>query len=274
MTYLQPHSRPYQRLARVIAGSIGVVAVICTIIIIFAPHLFSSLFTSIARPFWRVEFSIASGSLSSPEHLLADNERLKRELDELRAVSESVEFVSTQNEELKAVLGRPSNSTLGTSTDPDRLIPRNDGSILGAVLKRPPTAPYDMMIIDVGHDQGISTTSMVYATGNILIGRVVDVLSNTSKVKLFSSPEEKYDVLIGSSQAPAVAIGRGGGHYEAQVSRESGVKEGDYVISPGLNDGPFGTVSAVIFDPAQPFQTVLFSPAVNIYKLRWVTVKN
>jgi len=89
---------------------------------------------------------------------------------------------------------------------------------------------------------------------------------------LFSSPGEKYQVMIGSSHAPISAVGRGGGQYQAQISRDAHVSEGDIVNSPGLNDAPFGIVTAVLSDPAQPFQTVLFAPPVNVYQLRWVLV--
>ncbi len=264
-------------MARVLASVIGVVAIICIVIIIFAPHIFSSLFTSIARPFWRIEFSISSGSLKSPEQLLAENERLKNEIEELRILSDNSVFVSNENKELKAMMGRPTDEYQGTSTAQARLTGKksdDQGSILAAVLMRPPASAYDILIIDIGYDHGVSSSSAVYAPGNILIGKVVDVLRTTSKVKLYSSPEERYDVLVGSNRAPAIAIGRGGGQYEAQVSRESGVKEGDYVSSSGLSDGPFGVVTTVISDPAQPFETILFSPSVNVYELRWVNVRN
>lgn len=278
MIYLQPHSRPYQRLSRIIASVLGLLVLVCVGIVIFAPHFFSSLFTTIARPFWRIEFSIESGALSSPERLLAENEYLRMEIDTIRASSEGSLFLASENEELKALLGRTvSPSTSSSSVQLTGVAASEnlrEGVVLAAVLKRPPASPYDVLIVDVGYGDGVSTTSAVYATGNILIGRVIDVLKDTSKVKLYSSSEERYDVLIGENRTPAVAIGRGGGQYEAQVSRESGIREGDYVMSNGLSSSPFGSVDSIISDPALAFQTVLFSPMMNIYELRWVLVEN
>ncbi|MBP6858426.1 MAG: rod shape-determining protein MreC [Candidatus Pacebacteria bacterium] len=278
MIYLQPHSRPYQRFSRLIAIFFAALVLLCIALIMLAPHFFSSVFTSIARPFWRIQFSVESGSLSSPERLLAENERLKLEIEKLRVSSEGSVFLISENEEFRTLLGRTvSPASASSSIRLDAGVASGileEGAILAAVLKRPPASPYDVLIIDVGYADGVSTTSAVYAPGNILIGRVIDVLKDTSKVKLYSSPEEKYDVLIGANRTPAVAVGRGGGHYEAQISRESGVKEGDYVMSNGLNDGPFGLVNSIISDPAQAFQTVLFSPMTNIYEIRWVLVKN
>ena len=78
--------------------------------------------------------------------------------------------------------------------------------------------------------------------------------------------------MIGTERAAAVAVGRGGGQYEAQLSRDVKVVEGDVVVSPSLNDKAFGIVTGVLSDPTQPFETVLFAPPVNVYQLRWVLV--
>ncbi|MEK7641598.1 MAG: rod shape-determining protein MreC [Patescibacteria group bacterium] len=270
MTYLQPHRRPYQQFARFGAVIVGVIVLACVVIIIFAPHLFSAVFTSMARPFWRMEFSAMSGSLKSPERLLAENEELRNRLTDLELSSETIDFVLAENQELKTLLGR--GNDVQTSTSSEYMAPIVDG-VLAAVLKRPPVSPYDEIIIDVGRDYTISTSSLIYAVGNVLIGRVVDVLGTTSKVRLFSSPGERYEVLIGTSNTPATAIGRGGGQYEAQVSREAGVRESDFVTNPSVSQRPFAQVTAVLSDPTQPFETVIFAPMVNIYQLKWVIVR-
>lgn len=299
MTYLQVHKRPYQKMKQTIIWVIGVVVVLVIILQLFTPHFFPSLFTAMARPFWRTEFSIESGALKSSETLLSENEALNRQLADAQVRLDTIHAVELENNELKTLLGRDpgiildivSNvSSISTSTSiiaqlissrsassknyPKSAQKNQDIRILAAVLKHPPLSPYDELIIDIGHDYNLSTSSQVYASGDILIGHVVDVLNTTAKVKLFSSSNEKYEVLIGPNHTPATAIGRGGGQYEAQVSRETSVKEGDFVLNPSLNDKPFGIVSAVLQDPTQPFETVLFAPPVNIYQLRWVLVKN
>jgi cell shape-determining protein MreC len=235
-------------------------------VVIFAPHIFSALFTSIARPFWHTEFSIGSGSLRSPENLLIENASLKEEVGRMQVLVDTIAAIEQENKELKGLLGRELTATTTSS-----------GYIqqgkLSAVLRRPPFSPYDEIIIDIGSDQGVSTTSLIYAHGSVLIGRVIDVLGHTSKVRLFSSPGEQHEILIGSRYIPATAVGRGGGQYEAQVSRDMDVIEGDIVVNPSLDELPFGIVSKVLSDPAQPFITILFAPPVNMYQLRWVTVK-
>ncbi len=256
MTYLAPHKKPY--------GMTKIIVIICLIILVIAasiqllfPHFFPGLFSGITQPFWRMEFAIESGSLSSPSSLLSRNEELKRKLAEYDVRMQSILIVENENTELKSLLGRAS-STLG---------------ILTAILKRPPVVPYDEFIIDGGTDLGFKVGDKILAPGNVLIGNIADVLPNTSKVTLLSSPGQKYEVLLGIQHTPITALGRGGGQYEAEVSKESKPKEGDIIIDPSQEDRAFGVVTGVISDPAEAFETVLFAPPLNVYQLRWVVVK-
>ncbi|MBU6426820.1 hypothetical protein KGQ27_01095 [Patescibacteria group bacterium] len=280
------------------------VAVLTLLIIVFvflrwlAPHFLPSLFTSVAVPFWRAEFSVASGSLQSPQQLLDENESLKLQLaaDELRL--NTVRSVELENAELKDLLGRSvdvsifnaggtgadatstqtASSSIGVSREYAtflRMISSQkpaQSRIISPILMRPPFVPYDELIIDGGSDIGFSTGDKVYAPGNVLIGKIVDTLNRTSKVILFSSPGQTYQVMLASSSVSITAIGRGGGQYSAQVSRDISVKAGDFIINPSLNDRAFGVVFHVIADPTQPFQTVLFAPPVNLYQLKWVMI--
>lgn len=214
------------------------------------------LFMSAAAPFWQTEFSISSGSLRSPAQLLAENESLKRRLAEIEAqvASSSIGALIQENLEFKAQLGRASST------------PR----LLSAVLARPPLAPYDELVIDVGQDKKVGTTTLVYAAGGVLIGRVRESYAHTSKVTLFTSPGQSYAVNIGPSHIPAMAIGQGGGQYLAQVPHGSAVQAGDFVSDSSLNDGDFGSVVHISTDQSNPFDSVLIAPPVNVYQLRWV----
>jgi len=150
---------------------------------------------------------------------------------------------------------------------------RANDRVLSAVLIRPPFTGYDEYIIDIGKDFGVNINDKVYAPGDVLIGRVVDVLSDTSKVVLYSSPGQKYEVTVGENKDIATAVGRGGGQYEVVMSRDAVVKDGDFVLAPSVSDKPFGVVTAVLSDPAEPFETVLFASTVSIYNIRWVMVQ-
>ncbi len=208
------------------------------------------------QPFWRAEVSISEGSLRSPSSLLMENEALKRQIGQAALDQKTVQAVLDENAELKALLGRASTTPF----------------VLAAVLRRPSPGLFDELVIDAGADQGFEAGDKVYAPGQVLIGSVTRALDSSSIVTLFSSPDQKYEVMIGPHHIPASAIGKGGGQYSASLPRNAGVSEGDFVIAPSLNDKPFGVVASISTDPAEPFETVLFAPPVNVYELRWVLV--
>ncbi len=257
MTYLQTNTnRTRGRQTRIVALSFLCGIVLIAAVVFIVPHFFSALFTSIARPFWRSEFSILSGSLHSPDQLLRENEDLKRQVADADVRLETIQSVEMENNELKAILGRASTTPY----------------VLAAVLVRPPAAVYDEFIIDAGADHNFAVGNTAYAPGNVLIGEIVDVQSQTSKVRLFSSPGQRYEVRIGTAHTPATAIGRGGGQYRAELPRDVKVAEGDFVTIPSLTAKPFGIVTSVVSDPTQPFETILFAPSVNVYEVRWMLV--
>jgi rod shape-determining protein MreC len=230
------------------------------IIELAAPHAFPAFFGAIAKPFWRVETYTAVGGFKTQTQLLAENESLRRELADLRAsyASSTLSLLQSDNAELLRAMGR------ATTT------PRH--FVLGAVLARPSFVPYDGFIIDVGTDNGLSTTSQVYSVDKVLIGRIQELHGSTAKVLLYSSPRETYSVIIGPKRIPATAVGQGGGQYRASVPHGSGAQVGDFVSDSTLDGRPFGVVASVVTDPSDPFDTVLFAPPVNIYQTRFVLV--
>jgi cell shape-determining protein MreC len=256
MNYLRTNKRPSERRARTVAIVIGGIVIVVAAIQLLAPRFFPALASGFAVPFWRTEFALDSGAAESPAALLNENESLKRQIASDAVRLETVQATEDENADLKALMGRASTTPY----------------VLAAVLSRPPAAPYDELIIDIGEDHGLSTTSLVYAPGDVLVGRVSDVLSQSAKVTLLSSPGQKYDVLIGADHIPATAVGRGGGQYEADLPQAAQVSEGDVVTDPSLDDRAFGIVASVSSDPADPFETALFAPPVDIYQLRWVLI--
>lgn len=292
MTYLRAHSRPHERARRIAAGVAIFVGVILAAMQFFMPHLFPGIFASVATPFWRTEFAIESDSLAAPGAVVAENEELRRQLAEAAVRLETIAAVEAENREFKAFFGRSVLDPLGpaaasqptastsTSTNPAAstlsigINTHGPRGMLAAVLARPPFSPYDELIVDIGSDDDIASGDLVYAPGDVLIGRVTDALGATSKVVLFTSPGQRREVLIGENGVSGTAIGRGGGQYAIQLPSAAGASIGDFLISPSISDKPFARVIDVIADPAEAFKTVLAAPPVNVYELRWVFVRS
>jgi len=257
MTYLEAHKKPGRRTAGIISGIGAVVVLFFMILYFWLPHLLPALWTTVAKPFWRAQFSLLDGSMQSPDYVLKENADLRQQLADLTVRSQTIQATLDENVELKSLLGRASSTP----------------SILAAIIERPPYSPYDQFIIDAGADHNFVVGSRVYAADGVLIGTISDVLSQTSKVQLYSSPGNTIQVTIGPSHIPTTATGRGGGQYEADLPRDVSVTVGDYVQAPLLNDSTFAVVTAVESDPTRPFEKILFAPPINIFQLRWVMVE-
>ena len=200
------------------------------------PSFLSSILLTVARPFWMI--GITDSISSSTQNILLSQ-------------------LQNENDALKQMLGR---------------VPRKN-MILAYILKKPPFTAYDSFILDVGEKDGLKIGDNVYAVGNILVGEIAEMTSFTSKVKLYSSYGEKYEVLISEKNVQAIATGRGGGTFETVIPRDVKVSEGDTVIIPNITNEVFGTVGKIIADPARAFSTVIFSQPLNIYEQKWVEVQ-
>jgi cell shape-determining protein MreC len=234
-----------------------VLVLIFVLVQIFWPNIWYSLFSSIVKPFWRLETSLLNDSAYSFEKLLNENRDLKNQLSLNELNIRSIRLLEQENADLKKILNRASST------------PR----ILSAVLKRPPINTYDELIIDIGVDYGLATGTLVYSVENVPIGQIVDVFEDTSRVVLFSSPGFKYEVMIGKNHESTTAFGRGGGQFEANISKTASVNEGDIVVASEFHNRPLGFVTAKISEAADPFSRVLFSLPINISNIQWVTVE-
>ena len=217
-----------------------VVILILFILHFIAPNFISNILMTFVRPLWIIDRnSNVKVSMLLPETQNAIIAELKKE-----------------NIELKNILNRKESKNV----------------LLAYVLKKPPFTAYDSYIIDVGSNDGVKINDKVYASGNILIGKISEVNSNFSKVNLYSTYGNKFDILIGENNVEAVAMGSGGGTYMSIIPRDVKVAEGDTILIPDITNSVFGRIGKVIIDPARAFSTIIFSQPINIYQQKWVLV--
>lgn len=233
-----------------------IVVIILLFIQLLFPRIFTSTFSYFFSSLWSSKNFVVSDMIPRAQ-LVQENQDLKQQLASDKVTASSSKGIVDQNNELKLLLGRPEGVK---------------NLILANVLRRPPGAGYDYFIVDVGSADGVSVGNSVYSVGSIAVGQIVEVGAYSSKVELYSSPGSSYDVLIGASHIPAVAAGQGGGFFSISLSQESGVSIGDEVIIPSVSSFPFGSVSAAISDPAQPFERILFSNGINPYQSLFMLV--
>ena len=194
--------------------------------------------------------------LRSKKSLVLENNKLKQNLLSVEHQGISLEAVRAENSELKQMLGRDIDVN----------------TILGSVLSRPNTSPYDTLIIDIGSKDGLHVGDQVVALGDFVVGFVSKVFTNTAQVTFYSSPGIKTNVLIGKNNIPASAEGRGANNFIVRLPRDIEVEKDDIVTLSHFDTQIFGVVEEIFRTSTDAFQIVLFNNPVNVFNTKWVQI--
>lgn len=201
----------------------------------------------------------------SKRSLLEANQELQSRLNSQEVSMLNYGVLAAENENLKEILGRKKE---------------NGVFIMAAVLAKPNQSAYDTLLIDAGSLEGISSGALVFALGDVPIGRVGEVYPNSAKVVLFSSAGERTPAVVYQS-APEGAkknvfydlVGRGGGNFEMTLPRDISLAKGDQVVLPGIYPYVVAIVESLISEPRDPFNRVLMVSPVNMQDINFVEIK-
>ncbi len=194
----------------------------------------------------------------SKNTLLKENDLLKNQSLELESKFANYQSLENENQSLKELLGR-----LG----------ENHQYILATILAKPNITLFDTLVLDIGGDKGVAVGDIVFAYGNIPLGKVSEVYTKTSKVTLFTNPGEKTNAVISSTNTYVDLIGRGGGNFEIILPRDFTLSEGENVLLPDLNNYLIAKVVSTISDARDSYQKALLISPVNIQELKFVQVR-
>lgn len=189
------------------------------------------------------------------------SEEASLETKEERQLKDENQALRIENETLRAAL-----QDVGHSAEISK-----ESFVMG-VLSRPPVSPYDTLVLGGGSDTGVTTGALVTAQG-VPIGTVEEVGVGYTKVVLFSLVERQNEGWVGEERLPLTLIGRGGGTFVAEVSREMPVKEGDIVYLPGPGALPVGQVTRIEGDTSSPSATLRIRSLINIFSIPYVHVE-
>jgi cell shape-determining protein MreC len=211
-------------------------------------------------------FSNIGVVFSSKVALTKENEDLKSQILASEADRANYTSVVDENNQMKDTLGRKAG---------------NANLILGSILSKPNRSPYDTLVIDIGTNYGILIGQKVFALGNIPIGKIGAVYSNSAEVTLYSSPGEKTDVVVplGHSLTGEAGnvymqlVGRGGGNFEMILPRDFVLTKGAEVVLPGISSEVVGVVQTILSDPRDSYQKALLVSPVNIFQLKSVEIE-
>jgi rod shape-determining protein MreC len=253
-SYFRRRSALFSSPARVAVAAALLVAVVALALRLFAP----SAFFAAAKP------AFALGEAGSAETRgffasFSDAAALASRVAELEG---QVRALSNENLALSAAL-----ADIG-ATDGDEA-----GDLYAGVIARPPLAPYDMLIVGKGADDGVRPGDLVTAEGGVPLGAVSSVARRTAQVSLYSAPGRHSEGWAGEGRLPVTLVGKGGGAFGAEVPRDAALVEGDVVYLPGPGALPVGRIAAIETDPASPSAKLRIEPLVNAFSLAVVRVK-
>ncbi|MDW7772713.1 MAG: rod shape-determining protein MreC [Desulfobulbaceae bacterium] len=187
-----------------------------------------------------------------------ENKRLWKELQEARAAAYKNREALANYARLEKLL------EFKQSTD----LPMQTARIVG----KDPSLWFRTVIIDRGSSDGVFK-GMPAVNAEGIVGQVITVSPNYSKVLLSISPSSALDVLLQKSRVRGILKGTGSLTYKLDyVLKTVEVNEGDHVVTAGYgglfpSGLPVGVVSRVLKKRRGMFQEIEVTPAVDFLRL-------
>src|SRR3954447_22390787 len=209
-------------------------------------------------------------TLGEIDRLRLENQNLTTQVDELATQNRSLESLRAQNEQLTEILDV--RSSLAYQSTP------------AEVISRRITDQEHVISLDRGTNAGIEENDPVVGGGGALVGQVVEVGQNYSRVLLITDERMTVVGLLESSRGVGAVHGRLDRPLEMDgIDASNTVNVGEAVVTAGLEltediRSPYpkglliGTIADVQRSPDQLFQTALVTPAANFDTLEYVLV--
>jgi len=145
-------------------------------------------------------------------------------------------------------------------------------ALMARVVGKDPSFWFQTLIVDRGKNDGV-VTGMVARNSRGVVGQVVQVSDNYSKILLANAPSSAIDAIVQKSRVRGILKGAGEQGYILQYVLKNGdVKEGDTIVTAGIG-GVFppeitlGTVSKVHSKRRGMFLDIEVEPAVDFARL-------
>lgn len=189
----------------------------------------SEFFTKISLPVSNIialPFQAVSGTVNYAQDLVTarqTNIELKAENERLKSIYLKSLYITQENEELKTLL-----NFIGTKTTKYQTV---------RLVAKPNQTYRSSIIINAGRNQGIKENHVIIGRKSV-IGRVVNVENNTSRVLTIDDETSKIPVITSNSWQKGILTGHGNNSMTIEyLDKDHNIKAGDYVFSAG--DGDF-----------------------------------
>jgi rod shape-determining protein MreC len=151
-------------------------------------------------------------------------------------------------------------------------------SLASSVIAREPSNWFHLIILDKGEKWGVKEGSIAI-TPEGLVGRVIKVNKNSSQVLLITDPGSEIGALVQRSRIQGVIQGRGRYLILKYLPLEADVREGDLILTSGLEGGLFpkgltiGRVKKIETPhPQDLFLKIVVTPEANLSSLEEILV--
>lgn len=224
---------------------------------------------AILEPIGKV-FNISAGSgksvfsnFSNIKNLQKENAELKDRLSQMEAEIVKLEEFRKENESLKKDLDFKTTSNFETLT--------------ATVFAYDPLSVRQLLTIDKGEKDGIRKGMVVMSEG-ILVGKVQEVFSSSSKVFLVTDPTSAVPSIVHNSTASGILKGQiGFGLALEKIPQNDILKEGQLVLSSGLGgDYPkgilIGKIEKIEKNENDVFQKAIVRPDIKLNRLERVMI--
>ena len=150
-------------------------------------------------------------------------------------------------------------------------------ALMARVVGKDPSFWFQTLIVDRGENDGV-VTGMVARNSRGVVGQVVQVSDNYSKILLANAPSSAIDAIVQKSRVRGILKGAGEQGYILQYVLKNGdVEEGDRIVTAGIG-GVFppgitlGTVSKVYSKRRGMFLEIEVKPAVDFARLEFLHI--
>lgn len=170
------------------------------------------------------KFSIIPEYLSGMNNLIEENTELQKEISELQNQIVSAEETEQEMQRLKDLLNFATENMSAYQYTTTHVINRSQSTW------------YNTMIINGGENMGFKVNMPVVANGG-LVGRIINVTSNTSEVMLILDQEGAVGSMIQETRAIGVVEGSGNDTEQMKMIHlpyDSTIQKYDRVITSGL----------------------------------------
>jgi rod shape-determining protein MreC len=209
-------------------------------------------------------------AIAEIDQLRRENRDLEARVQQLEVEQRQIGEIQIQNEQLTRLLEVKSSLRYQT--------------VAAEVISRQTTQYERVISINQGTDRGVTVGDVVVAGGAALVGQVVEVGPNFSRILLISDTRSTVIGLVEASRGAGEVKGQlGGSLVMSNIPSSDVIRIDDTVVTAGIDLGngvrsPFpkglviGRVVDVQKDPNAVIQTAFVDPAAPLDKLEYVLV--